>query len=362
VSPSKLLRIAATSVVALACVVTSPSAHACCPAPPSGKPVVNADQTVVIAWDAASKTEHFIRRASWKSDADDFGFLVPTPAQPELEEAGDDAFPFLAKLTAPEIIRKPRPSEGCAGCAGGLSRSKSATASAPPPQVVVLEEKTVAGFHAVVLEAKSAGALVGWLKEHGYAFSPEVEAWAKPYVDGGWKITALRVAKDDAAKAGKGVSASSLRMSFKTERPLFPYREPDTSASASALGATDRLLRIYFIGDTRFDGELTKDHRWTGTVAWSGKLTAADRDKAIALLRLPAATTPPTFWLTEFEDHWPYRVAPADLTFARSATTSNVRREPIVEYTSSTSNGDLGLTLASLALVHVMVSTRRRKR
>lgn len=55
----------------------SPSS-ACCPAPPPGKPVVNADQTVVILWDPVSKIEHFVRRATFKSDADDFGFLVPT--------------------------------------------------------------------------------------------------------------------------------------------------------------------------------------------------------------------------------------------------------------------------------------------
>src|SRR5437763_10772306 len=85
-------------------------AEACCPAPPSGKPVVNADQSVIIVWDAASKTEHFIRRASFKSDADDFGFLVPTPQKPELEESGDAAFATLAKITAPEVIRKSRPS------------------------------------------------------------------------------------------------------------------------------------------------------------------------------------------------------------------------------------------------------------
>ena len=55
---------------------------ACCPAPPSGKPVVNADQTVLMIWDGATKTQHFIRQASFKSEADDFGFLVPTPTQP----------------------------------------------------------------------------------------------------------------------------------------------------------------------------------------------------------------------------------------------------------------------------------------
>ena len=51
-------------------------APGCCPAGPKGKAVVNADQTVIILWDAANKIEHFIRKASFKSNADDFGFIA----------------------------------------------------------------------------------------------------------------------------------------------------------------------------------------------------------------------------------------------------------------------------------------------
>jgi hypothetical protein len=85
----------------------APPAPGCCPAPPSGKPVVNADQTVIIIWDAASRTEHFIRQASFKSQDDDFGFLVPTPSQPDLSESGNEAFPLLLKLTEPERKKIP---------------------------------------------------------------------------------------------------------------------------------------------------------------------------------------------------------------------------------------------------------------
>src|SRR5688500_11744942 len=73
----------------------------CCPAPRSGESVVNADQTIVMVWDAAAKTQHFIRRASFKSQGEDFGFLVPSPSRPELAESGDAAFPVLQKLTEP---------------------------------------------------------------------------------------------------------------------------------------------------------------------------------------------------------------------------------------------------------------------
>jgi hypothetical protein len=349
-----LLALLALVVVVLA----APPSDACCPAPPSGKPVVNADQSVIIVWDAASKTEHFIRRASFKSDADDFGFLVPTPKKPELEESGDGAFPLLAKITAPEVIKKARPSEGCNGCLG-MSKRAAVPAGQAPKSVEVLEEKTVAGFHATVLEATSASALVGWLKEHGYAFSPEVEAWAKPYVDGGWKITALRVAKDPNAKTDARVAAASLRMTFKTDRPLFPYREPDPTQAAPALGASSRLLRIYFVGDARYDGETAKEMPWTGTVAWSGKVTAGDRDQALAMLKLAPAATPQEWWLTEFEDAWPYRKNPADLYFSKSQKQDTVKREPIIEYTMAEKNGDVSFAVVAVAAWAFM---RRRRR
>ena len=169
--------IVAIAAAALAVVPSADPASACCPAPPSGKPVVNADQTVVLVWDPVKKVEHFVRRASFKADAEDFGFLVPTPSKPELAESGDAAFPTLAKITAPAIVKKPMPSAGCGSCLGA-SKSAAPSKGAPAETVTVLEEKTVAGFHASVLEATSSGALVGWLKEHGYAFSAEVEAVA----------------------------------------------------------------------------------------------------------------------------------------------------------------------------------------
>jgi hypothetical protein len=317
-------------------------APACCPAPPSGKPVVNADQTVILLWDPATKTEHFIRQASFKSAADDFGFLVPSPSQPELSESGNGAFPFLQKQTEPEIKKVPRPSGGMGcGCAASPTSKGMAAGKANVQEVRVLEEKMVAGFAAAVLEADSATALITWLKDHGYAFSPQIEAWAKPYVDAGWKITALKVAKSKDEKEDKTVAASALRMTFRTERPLFPYREPDSKSAAEVLGAHQRLLRIYFLSDARYQGELTKETAWTGNVAWADKLSAEDRKKGLELLKLPETTGPAEWWLTEFEDHWPYQVAPGDMYFSRAADQSAVKRPPIVEYVSTGRPTDL---------------------
>lgn len=194
--------------------------HACCALGRLGEPVVNADQTVLIIWDPQTKTEHFIRKASFKAEGDDFGFLVPTPSCPQLSESGNEAFPHLANITRPRV--KPHASFGC-------SASQVAYA-APRSAVTVIERKDVAGFNAAVLSATSASALTDWLKTNGYYFSPEVEAWAAPYVRDGWMFTALKVAKRSTGETS--VQAGALRISFTTERPLFPYREPDSRRDA----------------------------------------------------------------------------------------------------------------------------------
>src|SRR5262249_4261661 len=181
-----------------------------------------------------------------------------------------------------------------------------------------------------VLETNSSGALIAWLKEHGYAFSPEIEAWAKPYVEAGGKFTALKIAKNPSSLE-KAVSAAALRLSFKTERPLFPYPEPDPKAFAQPLGAKQRLLPVYFLPRAGYRGELTREPPWTGQVAWAGKLAPEARKKLLELLKLPASTGPATWWLTEFEDAWPYQVAPADVYFCRDRNQNTVRRPPIIQ-------------------------------
>jgi hypothetical protein len=326
-------------------------ARTCCPAPPPGKPVVNADQTVILLWDAATQTEHFIRKASFTSAADDFGFLVPTPSLPELAESGNEAFPFLLKLTEPERKKVPLPSS--TGCSCSKTPMPKADAQAG---VSVRLEKEVAGFHAVVLEARSADALVAWLKERGYAFSPAVQAWAKPYVEAGWMITALKVAKD--GKEKKDLAAAALRLTFHTDRPLFPYREPDSGDAAKSLGAHRRLLRIYFLADARYRGKLTCEVPWTGKAAWANRLKADDRRKVLELLQLPAATGPAEWWLTEFEDHWPYRVAPDDVYFARDPDQSTLARDPIIEYVAAP--GPVDVTACAALAVVVLPPVLRR--
>ena len=194
------------------------AALTCAPAPPPGKSVAIADESALIIWDSASTTEHFIRRASFTTDADDFGFLVPTPYAPTLTEVEDDLFTTLEQITAPEIKTVSLPRGGGCGC--GMKEAPTPKAAA----VHVIAEQRVAGHDAAVLEADNPGALIDWLSEHGYATSPLLTDWLKPYLDQHWKITAFRIAKD--APESEQVATKAICMSFHTDKPFYPYREP----------------------------------------------------------------------------------------------------------------------------------------
>jgi hypothetical protein len=303
--------------VLLASLCLTKSTLGCCAVSAAGVPAVNADQDVILIWDKERKTEHFIRRASFRSEGDSVGFIVPTPSRPQLEEAGNKAFPYLAKITAPEekFVVEMMPS--CAATSE-VSYGRS---------VRVIEEKTVAGYDAVVLAADSGDALVAWLKDHGYAFTPGVAAWAQPYLEKRWYMTAMKISKDSAERERAAVAASALRISFQTDRPLFPYREPDSHRDAAKLKVNDRILRIYFLAESRYEGRFSATEAWGAHVRWSKPLRADQRTKLLDHLDLPKTTGPAKMWLTEFVDNWPYGQAPGDVYFSESADQQRISSE-----------------------------------
>jgi hypothetical protein len=177
------------------------------------------------------------------------------------------------------------------------------------PAVRILLEQRVAGYDAVVLEADDPLALSAWLRERGYDSRPALVDWLAPYVEARWKITAFKLAVPGSGASGPGDGARyAVRMSFATDRPLFPFRTP---ADQSAQGPGNNLLRIFFIGRSRVQGRLG-DEPWRPRIPYS-----RPHDDVETLLgdAVPEGTAPAKGWVTTFEDAaWPRR-AGGDLYF-----------------------------------------------
>jgi hypothetical protein len=293
------------SMATAAALLRAPDTQACCPAYAGDMPISIADQEILVVWDAERHVEHFIRRAAFEgTPVRDFGFLVPTPSKPTLSEAPNAVFDSLQEATRPkhetrwEIDWTPLLLLPFAR----LSKSDAAAAATADSPVRILDRQNVAGYEAVVLEADDAGVLTRWLGDHGYDARPEIEEWVKPYIVSHWKITAFKYAAPAAPDRGAhAVGTSSVRLSFPTDRPLFPYRVPTDQVQKPHEG---HLLRVFFVGDGRFDGALGSH-----AAPWAGQLRYANHVDGLGAL-LAGAAPPEALakarWVTVFDDPtWP---------------------------------------------------------
>jgi hypothetical protein len=333
---------------------------ACAVAQPRGGFVAIADETAIIVWDAAAKTEHFIRRASFQTAIKDFGFIVPTPSKPTLSEVDNKAFSELALVTAPKIVTRSQPTS-TGGC--GCSDNRAGFVGSPAPAgmaVQVLDEVRVAGYDAVVLEADNAEALSKWLTEHGYEFSPALKEWAESYIKKGWKFTAFKIAKATADQPA--VSMAAVKMTFTTDRPFYPYREPANPALAK--NPPPRLLRVYFLGDKIVDGTIgTGKDPWPATVPWCNVVNSAVRETMCRQLKLPESPATQSWSLTEFEDRSSPRPAVDDVYFGDSENQRPRERPPAIHYVSNNLSGGIMFAAVGLYLAAPCLWQRiRRKR
>jgi hypothetical protein len=297
-------------------------ARACAPAAPQGEHVRIATESALIIWDEKTKTQHFIRRASFETKLPYFGFLVPTPTEPELAEAPDDLFKRLEEWTKPENKTRIVFEEIPFPCAFAGSAT-----TAPAGSVQELGRQHVAGYDAVKLKADDAEALQKWLEKHGYDARPQLIAWVEPYVKAGWIITAFQINKT--AKEENSLSTQAVRMSFRSDKPFFPYREP---TDVSEHGRGKRLLRLFVVAGQRMEGKLkAADTQWPGKPVWANPLAASHRQALAEQLDTVGVSVPAGAWLTVFDDASSPRPGSADVFFSPSPDQSALQREPIYE-------------------------------
>lgn len=322
--------------------------EACAPAPRPGHEVRIAGEEALIVWEGATKTEHFVRRGRFEVHGDggptDFGFLVPTPSKPALAETSDAVFDELERATRPkqQVVREPDVELGLA-CFATLARSVGDKA-APATAVRVLDVQRVAGLDAAVLAADDAQALATWLSEHGYPMRPALTTWLAPYVQKKWIVTAFKI-----AAGAEAVGTRALRMTFTTERPFYPYREPEDARSGA--GGPRRLDVWVLSDDGPVSPTLDDGAAFAGVERWAHPLAS------------PNATLPSLFttraggaWLQHFRDDSAPRPGTADLSFARRSVPREI--EPAPEILREKNRVFVPVDLIVLAVVGVLLIVR----
>ncbi len=243
-------------------------------------------EQALILHDETTQREHFIREVAFRRSSEPFGFVVPTPTRPEVARVA--ASPFAA-------LRMDFPFEDRLEV--GFGRGLDSIGRLGGTGVKVLEVKRVGSFTAYVLSADDDAALRTWLGENGFAISKEAEPWLRHYVARGFFYVALRHEPPAATKAAPGapeadpgssapLTSETIRISFDTPLPYYPYLEPPRPTEGGDAGA--RLLEVWLV--TRSLHAPVAAHtregvtRWTRPMAEGQRHAPAKREKLLAAL------------------------------------------------------------------------------
>lgn len=266
----------------------------CCLVSP-GEEVLMTHENVIIVWDEKAQMQHFIRQANFKSKAKEFGFIVPTPTEPDFSVANEKAFSKLQNLVPVDDTRK----------------AASADATTATAGVEVLKTEQVGDYEATVVKATDGAVLNAWLKENGFISRPAMTEWLDGYAKKQWVFTALKYKADE----DLATETNAIRISFKTDRPHYPYKMPKDTWPEGHV----RPLKLYFVAAHAINAKYvdTNDH-WEATKQWSGPLPVSQRAGLAKELGLLESDLPKDAQVTIFENRRNNHGYDQDLTFASS--------------------------------------------
>ena len=265
---------------------------ACCGVGPNGMPIRFGRQQDIVIFDSESKTEYFVRSASFESTAKAkaFGFIAPSPTMPELSTVEWSAFGTLMSLK-PHGIGCSAPSE------------MAAAASSKSAGVEVLQDVQVGDFRAQTLKSSDASALEKYLKENRFVASQDILDWVKFYTDKKWLLTAFRVNQISSEAEVEQFGFDPIMMKFKTDQPFFPYFVPESNRSKES------ELDLYIVGSAPATNSVTRDANYVRS--WDSSIPKETLAQLESTLKVPAGSFSKLDHVSAFEQ-LPFAVAAKD--------------------------------------------------
>lgn len=250
----------ATGAVAISLYPREARACGCFAPPDPSKPVVQAGERIVFAVDDGVVTAHI--QIQYTGEADEFAWLVPLPAVPEVSVGVEELFTQIEATTAPSFLLNNAGfcggdgiSIGCASddqalSAGGIPREE-------PNKNVAIVVSEAGPYEYAVLDASAKDPMLQWLEQNRYFVPGGTGDVLTPYIQPGAYFLALRLRT--------GQSAGDIQpivLQYESQYPMIPIvltsvgAIPDMGVLVWVLGQSRAVPRNYqhvVINDAHID-------------------------------------------------------------------------------------------------------------
>lgn len=204
----------------------------------SATPVDQAAERIVFVNEDDGRVSSYVE-IMYQGAAEDFAWIVPVPAVPELDIWDGGAFNGLDLATQPRF----QGNFGCLQAEAGADGDPSA----PPNDrdedgvVDVLAREQVGPFDTATITSDDPRALVEWLRTNGFRILPEMEPFVALYTAEGMKFLAMKL------QPGQDVAAiAPIKMTYASGGMVVPLR---LTAVAAQL---EMGVKVWILGDKRY--------------------------------------------------------------------------------------------------------------
>ena len=183
-------------------------------------------QKAIMVYDAGR--EDLILQVEYEGPVDEFGWLIPVPNLPTVQEGSMKCFYELSQYTQKHFEWGHQSSRTRSGA---MTLGMDSAGAKTEPPVKVIETKTVGAYKIAVLSTKDAGALENWLATNRFYFPTNKTAALDAYVKQHWYFIAVKV---NLGQGLWGTISSKLKLasgelhplqiSFASDRCVYPLK------------------------------------------------------------------------------------------------------------------------------------------
>ena len=223
----------------------APTNAACCYFAAKDKDITQSGQKAFITWSPDEKIETFTVQPKFEGNAVDFGMVIPTPAQPKLDEMPRDFFKDLAiysiLMPLPEAIwadLNPMPVEENAALRPMAPPSDGLALPKPASSVRILEAGVVGSLDYKIIVADKADDLYQWLKDNNYSYGGDEDTLGF-YIQKKWFFTVMKIDPKQMKKGSDGSYAGEVtptKFTFASLLDLLPASARRRERSRSSYG------------------------------------------------------------------------------------------------------------------------------
>jgi len=248
--------------------------------------------------------EDLVISISFTGNAEDFGWIVPVPNQPDISKVDSSLFRKLEEETEPKqnLLEKIR-GEQDAYYGKTMLESEAGDNFAAESTVQVIEEESIGIFDYAILTAEDPSDLKEWMQDNNYKLpsgeesedydeynpflnstSSQSELWSdalpiiKDYIDSGWYFVTVRINNEYTDSSGVQTqleqgAVDPLRFSFETTDMIYPME-------LTAISKRTVSVELYIIDDHRvYVSNYDKDYCSSNDEALCSKFTTSYASK-----------------------------------------------------------------------------------